>query len=146
LIQWVKSVISFSTQYGTTSWAANQVIGKPDTYPQYGDKSTAWAPSAATGTLEFLELKFETPVFITGVGIFETLNPGYVVEILAHDGNSYATLWSGQVHKDTPQVSRIFQPKFDQSSFKSNRIRINLDCREAVSWTEIDAVKLYGRT
>ncbi len=38
--QWVSQVISFSTQY--RGWEAKNIIGPSNTYPKYGDITTAW--------------------------------------------------------------------------------------------------------
>lgn len=35
--QWVARVLDFSSQYNDTTWAADQVIGAPKVYPNYGD-------------------------------------------------------------------------------------------------------------
>lgn len=37
-------------------WAANQVIGPPQVYPQYGDIEGAWA-SENTNSIEYIEVK-----------------------------------------------------------------------------------------
>jgi len=118
----------------------------PQTFPRYGDISNAWAPLNSSGHQEFLHLKFQTPVHICGVDVFETWNPGCVVKISAFDGTKWQVLWSGPVEQHRlPELPRVFSPSFPCTTFKSDHIRIDLDCRRSVSWTEIDAIRLRGR-
>ena len=53
--QWVNRVRSFSSQYNTGTWAADQVIGAPKVYPRYGDHHGAWAQSNPDAN-EFIEV------------------------------------------------------------------------------------------
>ena len=38
------------------SWSADQILGAPNTYPYYGDSSTAWAPRDTGSPAEFIEV------------------------------------------------------------------------------------------
>jgi hypothetical protein len=78
--QWVTRVTNFSTEYNSAAgdihdqaltskgyWPATNVVGKPNTFPKYGDINTTWAPQASKGTFEFLELEFADYVFPIGM-------------------------------------------------------------------------------
>src|SRR5207249_3240558 len=73
--QFATTVLGFSSQYGTTNGSAEQALGTPNTYIYY-NPSTAWAPAAQNGTLEFLTLGFATPVSSDGVTVRETAGNG----------------------------------------------------------------------
>jgi len=146
--QWVSEVLAVASEYstGVGSWGADNLIGPPRTFPRYGDISTAWAPLSSSGSDEFLHLKFAQPVYICGVDIFETWNPGSVVRISAFDGQNWQTLWSGSLSQQKlPDLPRVFSPSFPCTTFKSDQILIDLDCTNSISWTEIDAIRLRGR-
>jgi hypothetical protein len=146
--QWVSQVVEVASEYssGVGSWGADNLVGPPQTFPRYGDISTAWAPLNSSGYQEFLHLKYQTPVHVCGVDVFETWNPGCVVKISAFDGTKWHVLWSGPVEQHRlPELPRVFSPAFPCTTFKSDEIRIDLDCRRSVSWTEIDAIRLRGR-
>ncbi|MGB0717226.1 MAG: hypothetical protein ACPGXK_15215, partial [Phycisphaerae bacterium] len=66
--QWASEVLDFSSQYSAFGYSAAQALGPPNT-PQYGDYGTAWAPSSYNGTIEFLSVGFDTPVYAEGVTI-----------------------------------------------------------------------------
>lgn len=39
--QWVDAVVNFSSQYGTTAYCAQKVVGEPAVYPKYCDNVNA---------------------------------------------------------------------------------------------------------
>jgi len=141
--QWVKEIISFSSN--SEGWSASNICGPSNTYPQYGDLQTAWAPSASTGTSEFLEFKYETPVLPTKIEVYETYNPGSLVKISAKDikNGSWDILWSAS-REIGPKCSRILSPPLKKVKFKTNTIRLDMDCNGSFGFYEIDAVKLIG--
>src|SRR5690242_15259583 len=51
--QFASKVVSFSSQYGSYGWSANQTLGRPDVL-SYGDASQAWSPWYQNGTSEQL--------------------------------------------------------------------------------------------
>jgi len=117
---------------------------------RYGDIRGAWAPASSSGTYEYLELAFPSPVFITGIDIFETHCPGHIVSISAKLDDTDLTLWRTEIdpaknseyHRD--RKSRIFTPDIEKPVIRSNIIRLNLNCTMAPTWAEIDCVILRG--
>jgi hypothetical protein len=147
LCQWVSEVKAVTSEYqpGVGCWGAANLIGTPKTFPRYGDINTAWAPLTSSGSEESLHVKFATPVYVCGVDIFETWNPGYIVKVSAFDGSQWQVLWKGSVEQRLPELPRVFSPPFSCTTYRSDQIRIDLDCTNSVSWTEIDAIRLRGR-
>jgi len=140
--QWVEKVLKFSTEYN--GWPASNVIGKQNTYPKYGDIQTCWAPSQSTGSQEFLELQFKNKVVPTKIEIYETFHPGSLVKISAkNEDGKWVALWKGK-RKNEEEKSRIFKPKLKECDFATNEIRLDIDQVGAISFYEIDAVRLFG--
>ena len=145
--QWVSSVVAFSSEY--TGWPATNVIGASNTFPEYGDLKTAWAPKAAKGASEFLELKFPDEMFIAKVEVYETYNPGGLVKITGKSksaGDLVMFEGESQAHI-LPPVSRIFSVpiNFDVSlKHQFDYLRFDIDTTKNGSWYEIDAIKLSG--
>ncbi|KAK3772997.1 hypothetical protein RRG08_036330 [Elysia crispata] len=141
--QWASGVKSFSSQYNSTSWSANQALGPPKVYPQHGDIHGAWA----MGTIDqhqYLELEFDVPVCPTAINIYETYNPGAVVTVKVIDSKGkWETLWS--ISKPTVLAqSRIFSPPLKDTNTVTRQVRIEVNCKAAGTWCEIDAVELVG--
>jgi len=144
--QWVTGIISYSSSY-ERGWEAHTVIGPPRNYPAYGDIRGAWAAARSSGTMEYLDLRYDHGWFVTGVDIFETYNPGHVIAVLAKVDNYWIPLWNGKVAQfgqRPPEISRIFSPKLLHIPLRTDSIRVELDCTTAKSWAEIDCVLMRG--
>eukprot|EP00299_Pterocystis_sp_00344_P015203 c7581_g1_i1.p1 GENE.c7581_g1_i1~~c7581_g1_i1.p1 ORF type:complete len:770 (+),score=205.62 c7581_g1_i1:44-2353(+) len=160
--QWVTRVIAFSSQHRNIDCNANQLIGKPLVFPKSGEHSGVWSPSSINRGSEFLELEFDIPVFVCGVQVYEIQNPGTVAKISVRDYHGgWYPVWTRKepVVSDPPSDEAesvvpdppndeavIFCPWFMPPEFKSNAVRLDLDTKGAVKWTQIDAVKLLGGT
>ncbi len=137
------SVLAFSSQYTTTSWSAEQALGAPDTYPNYGDIPTAWASASPDGQREFLVLGYDTAAPASGVSIYETYNPGAVDTVYVRNANTgqFVRVWSGTAEA-APLQARIFTVLFPRTAFPVNAVRIAINSPAVSSWNEIDAVSL----
>ncbi|GFO41974.1 F-box/lrr-repeat protein 4 [Plakobranchus ocellatus] len=141
--QWASRVARYSSQYNNTTWSADQVLGEPKVYPQHGDIHGSWA----MGTIDdkqYLELEYDIPVCPTAINIYETFNPGAVVAVKILDTNGrWEMLWSVKKPVHLTQ-SRIFSPALKETNSKTTQIRIEVNCKAAGTWCEIDAVELVG--
>jgi len=132
-----------SSQYSTKDWSPKQSTGEPDIYPEYGDIKKAWAPSGPDSGTEWLELTYATPVYPTRVEVYETYNPGTIVqvEVGSPDGTWY-TVWTGAA---TPaeEIARIVTYDVDLQVLV-DKVRLTLDTAKVPGWNEIDATALVG--
>lgn len=137
------SVLGFSSQYSGGSWSAAQATGAPDT-DVYGDLATAWAPSPANGTLEYLTLGFDTPVAADGVTIRETLGNGFVYQVDALDTSDVLhTVWTG-VDSSQPGSAVDFSVSWPMTGYAVKGVKIYVDTNHSAGWEEIDAVWLHS--
>lgn len=123
-------------------WGPEQATGAPDTWPNSGDLTTAWASATPDGQREWLELTYKDAVRPAAVLIYETYNPGAVDRVTGYDpSGKEVELWSGA--DPTPAGSEKgisvipLHPDFDLT-----RIRVYLDSPKVTGWNEIDAVGL----
>ncbi|KAH9499206.1 hypothetical protein Btru_004449 [Bulinus truncatus] len=141
--QWAQKVIRFSSQYNNTGWSAEQILGRPKVYPQYGDMQGAWA-SESIDSFQFIEIEFEKAVTPEAINIFETYNAGGTVAVKAMNPfNQWEILWNTKAPKNLT-YSRVFSPPLKEVKYATNKIRIDIDCTSAGTWCEIDAVELVG--
>lgn len=141
--QWVSSVSNFSSQYDSTGWAANQVIGPPKVYPKHGDIRGAWASGTKTNN-EFIEVVFLQKVYPTEINIYETYNAGGTRKVEAKtDSGTWVTIYEAP-KVEVIKASRIFKPPFIDANISINILKITIDCTSANTWVEIDAVELVG--
>jgi hypothetical protein len=138
-IQWAATVRGFSSQYTTTSWAADRVLGAPDVFPTHGDNANAWASLGADDKDEWLEVGYAQPTRISAIDVFETYNPGAIsaVEMITASGE-HITAYQG-----APQANGA-----------ANKLHVDVGCtaepivavhvrvasRQVAGWNEIDAI------
>ncbi len=142
-IQYASEVIDFSSQYTESSWSAQQLLGAPDTYPDYGDIMTAWASQSADGSREYLVLGYSSPMQVSHIGIFETYNPGAVDTIYVRNASNgqWNMVWSGTAIAQSAE-SRIFQVEFTLTNYLVDAVRIAVNSPAIPGWNEIDAVAI----
>ncbi|CAF1133644.1 unnamed protein product [Rotaria sordida] len=95
---------------------------------------------------EYLIVSFQTPVFINEIHIYESLNPGSIVQldIFECQRNKWWTMWQQKSRTDKKILSHnIFKPILRRYRFQSNTIRITLDPRYT-DQIGIQAIKLIG--
>ena len=69
-IQWASEVVEYSSQYMSTKYSADQVLGQPNSFPKGGDSKVSWSPKTEDGKLEFIKVKFENPMPVLQVVIY----------------------------------------------------------------------------
>jgi hypothetical protein len=139
--QWASNA-SASSQFGGSSWSAGQATGAPDT-PVCGDSTTAWA-SAGLGTVEWLEVGFDKPVYPMQILIHQSNAPGFVVKVeVGNPGEALSKVWESAVQTAATCPAILDIPVVGVKSPVS-LVRITVDMTLANDWCEIDAVQLVG--
>ena len=136
---WATSVDSFSTEYGTTTWSATQALGAPDTYPSFGDLTTAWATQSPDVAGDYIALAFSPATAGSEVWIYETYNPDAVSKV------TITTASGDSVVYQQASVSSVGSCAFvvvapTQTAEPISKIRIDLASEQLSTWNEIDAV------
>lgn len=142
--QYASSVLAFSSEWSPGSWSAWQALGAPDTFA-YGDIATAWAPRPANGTLEYITLRFATPVYADGVTIRETYGNGFVYQVDVLDTSSVLhTVFAG-TDPSLPGSPVDFLVSWARTPYLVSGVKIysNTD-HDLSAWEEIDSVQLHG--
>jgi len=143
--RWASQVLDVSSEWnsGSTDWAAVQTLGAPDTYPIYGDYSTAWASQTSSGQREYLVLGYDNPTRANQVDIYETLAPGGVDMVSVRNANdsSWNTVWTGTAQA-AGSTARVFSVTFPRTAYPVDGVRLDIDSPAVPSWQEIDAVGL----
>ena len=140
LIVWASSVIDVSSQYSDEAWSANQVLGKPDVFPTYGDHNKAWASLGADDREEWIEVGFAGNERISGVEIYETFNAGAIdqVELVTVKGRRIDVAIPPDTAAPGTSVKRVFDVRCTQELVRS--VRVHLDSQRVSGWNELDAI------
>lgn len=139
--QWAVAATA-SSEFASPQFSALQATGPPNT-PRCGDYETAWA-SAKKQPVEWLEVRFATPVRAIGVVIYQTFKPGRVIQVdLREPNGTFHTVFKGK--DPTTTCPGQFSPQFPPTSFLVNAVRIYVEePPEPDAYAEIDAVQLIG--
>lgn len=141
-VAWASEVRGVSSQYGTSGWAANQVLGPPDVFPKHGDIPQAWASQAPDNGAEWIEVGFARPSEIAAVVIYETFNPGAIarVTLKLEDGTIVTVPTDREVVETSPEgsVQRRFELACTQR--RALAVQLELDSARVSGWNEIDAI------
>src|SRR5207245_689142 len=140
------SVIAFSSQFSTSSWAATQATGAPNTF-SYGDIPTAWSARNPNGppNPEFITLGYATPVFASGVVVRETNANGFVTQIDVLDtSNVLHTVFTG-TDPSQPSSRVDYHIDFATTPYLVKGVKVSVDpLADTNTWEEIDSVQLIG--
>ena len=133
------------SEFANPEWSASQAAGSPDA-PGCGDYQFAWA-SAASDSIETLEVGFPKPVYPLEIRIFESFNPDQVVKVEVIDpetGAYYTVLQKNPIPVDRPCPYEL-EVVVNGIDFKTDQVRITVDQSQlGLGWNEIDAVLLVG--
>jgi len=145
--QYADVILNYSSQYASGNYSANQILGKENVYPDYGDKIKAWASDEPDNQREYLIIGFDTVQTVKIIEIFETYNPGAVdsVSLRNADTQKWNRIYSKPAVTTLPAESRIFSIYIDETTFLVDAIRISLNSPEVAGWNEIDAVAITGQ-
>ena len=124
------------------AWGTGQVIGEPDTMSA-GDQRTAWAPAAADGGAEWLQVGYEKAVEIAQVRVRETCGAGCIAKVAAVlDSGAEVVIWQGRQSAGDGIVDAPFSAP---AGITARGVKVYLDTARVPGWNEIDAVELIGR-
>jgi len=134
---WADQVVSVSSQYGTDSWSAGQVLGPPNVYPTMSDNTSAWATEEEDAGIETIEVSFNVAHRIDAVQVFETYNPGAVtrIDLLDQVGEIIETHKPGFIINTGRRTIEVGCTVVPIAS-----VRVTLDTRTVSGWNELDAI------
>lgn len=139
---WASSVRGFSSEYGTPSWAATQVLGPPNVFPRHGDIQQAWASRGADDRDEWIEVGFGHARSIAAVIVYETYNPGAIsrVTLSADDGATFDLPIGTAVAETSTEGSVLRRFDLPCTPYRVRTVRLELDSKNVPGWNEIDAI------
>jgi hypothetical protein len=134
-----------SSEFASPEWSASQAVGSPDA-PGCGDYQFAWA-SAASDSIEILEVAFPRAVYPLEIQIHQSFNPDQIVKVEVlnpSNGAYYTVLQKNPVPVDRP-CPFVLEVSVEGIEFMTDQVRITVDQSQlGLGWNEIDAVKLVG--
>jgi hypothetical protein len=132
---------SYSDASGHDDFSPFQATGAPNVETE-GDNGNAWTAKNPDAGLEWLDLSYSKPVYVTAVRIRESAGAGAIAKVDLYDEQGQAhTLWTGT---DPTTGLNYFVLNLPKTAYKSNRLRVTLATNVISGYNEIDAVQLVG--
>jgi len=137
--QWAKSVTYFSSQYNSSGWSAQQVIGAPN-IQKCGDIRGAWTTSGSGE--QYVEVEYEQKVLPSQVVVRENYTVGFMTKLAfyAERGNEKIVDVRDNL-KSCPGNSEFHIANMKLPA--TNRIRVYVNADHG-GYEEIDAIELIG--
>ncbi len=147
LHQWATGAEA-SSEYSTPAWSAEQALGEPDTEligEMCSDEPSAWA-SQDQDSVEWIELRYEVPVYPVEINIIQTYSPDQVsmVEVIDLDNEYYTVYESQPTDQGSDDCPYELSAPVSGVDTLIYGVRITIDQTQLESWNEIDAVELVG--
>ena len=175
--QYAKEVTAFSSAWYNVEgqWGPVQILGPPNSIG-YSDSSLAWCPEAKEGKgsttnannepgheavwdrdatfaqfgyTEYIEVEFETPVYVSEIVVGEVRGCGSIVHIHASNSNTGEIMTMYDEDADTGcddaegrarltnTMSLFSPPGLCNPPFLANRVRIEMDTFTVLDWNEV---------
>ncbi|MES2647966.1 MAG: LamG-like jellyroll fold domain-containing protein [Bacteroidota bacterium] len=133
-------VRSFSSEIAVNR--NQQILGQPNTYPNYGDYVTSWSTNTDMARREFIELTFDNAKPINFIEIYETFNSGTIDTVYVKNPatNQYEMVYSGTAELySEPLQNRI---TFPLTTFGVSTVRIAMNSIDFPAQKALDAVSI----
>ncbi|NKB71811.1 MAG: T9SS type A sorting domain-containing protein [Candidatus Latescibacteria bacterium] len=147
--QWAQIAVAQSSRIPDIFGGPGSIVGTPDEtacrMPEIDEEFpiAGWQPFLEDQEREWIEVKFERPVFARAVEVHEGVNPGTVTRLLVRNlEGQLHEVWSGEdPHRTCPAVLRL---DFTPLDFPTDRVRVELNTGLVPGFNTLDAVKLIG--
>ncbi len=144
--QWADTVLYKSREYNTSpgSWSAYQLLGAPNTYPNYGDIQTAWTSADYGDQRDTVIVGYSTPVAATSVEIYVTNTPGYIDSVFVREypAHIWHRVFQRHAHADSAVATILSVPL--PGTYRVDAVRMDIANDSASDWVEIDAIALLA--
>ncbi|OGU42296.1 MAG: hypothetical protein A2X61_05970 [Ignavibacteria bacterium GWB2_35_12] len=144
IVLWASKVNSFSTQYGTKLYSAQQITGKPSVMPDFGRTPCAWTPKNRGQFInEIITVGFDSAIYVTQIAVNENLNPGNILEIkLIDNSDKEQTVYKADTQTVNSRKGRLFNVFITRTNFQTNKLKLLLKSETGTSETQIDAIAI----
>jgi len=143
-VQWADKLIAFSSEKKGESkqYKAEQVLGKPNVLPGFGNSPCAWSPELADNDKkeEFIHVGFAKAVAIKQVLVAESFNAGSISEIYAYDTQGKANLIYKNPAIRPEGKGRLFSLPIPQTPYQVASVKVVLRTDMVKGENQIDAI------
>jgi len=138
-VYWANKVVDFTSELSSVEYSAQQVLGKPNVFPQGGDSPNAWMP-ARPNRLEFVTVSFKKPIKIQQIIIAESYNPSAIYEVYLYNRAGTEYLVHTFESKPLNTKTRMLTIFIDKTKYNVTALRLVVDGSKVPGYSAIDAI------
>ncbi len=134
-VEWADTVISVSGKYifdiynrkreSNVLYAPQQILGKPNIMPDFGESPCAWAPRKLSPD-EFVVLGFKKAMHIKQVSIYESFNPGAITKITLIGSEKDTVIYQNSLPALLSRTGRVLTVHVPLT-FYADKLRIDMN-------------------
>jgi outer membrane protein OmpA-like peptidoglycan-associated protein len=145
-VYWVNKVLECSSynndrSFNPNSFSPNQLIGKPNVMFDYGETPCAWSPQNLKRN-DYFSVTFENRINVEQIAVFENFNPGAIVKITLYGEGKDTLVYSNSDPKPIGRKGRVFNIYCEKTSFKVERMRVDINTYKYTDNYQIDAIAI----
>jgi len=126
-IEWAYRVIGFSSQHSKVQFSANQILGKPNILPTFGESPCSWTPDLKSKSTEWIRVQFNEPLYTEQIAIIENENPGAITRVTIYDSlNRGYEVYANNLPGIISEKGRIFQINIERTDFRVFQLKVEL--------------------
>ncbi|MBC8047118.1 MAG: OmpA family protein [Fimbriimonadaceae bacterium] len=141
-ISWASKVISFSSHKSDKVFSAEQILSKPNCYPNVGFSPCAWMPSVNDNLPgEYIKVGFDKPAHTKQILIVENYYPGNIQKIFVFDSlDKKYLVYDNPLSASTISEGKLFTRKIDNIKFRIFAVQLEFSKSNADNLYQIDAI------
>ena len=150
MIQWADTILESSGNYYTKQkhkncYSNKQILGPPNVMPDFGESVCAWMPRTI-GRSDFITVGYKEPMYVQQVAIFENYRPGAIVKVTLFGEDKDTVIYSNSSPNPMRSRGRVLNIIIPKTSFKVERLRIDINTERYRDFYQIDAVAISDET
>lgn len=140
-VYWASKVLNYSSQYSNKEYSAQQILGSPNGIPYYERSFVAWTPVSQSNNAN-ITVEFDRSTQVQQIAIGENLMSGAIEKIFLYDekGKEYLVYTNTNNTAGKPQASSFFNHFIPLTSFKANRLKLQLKYNGFRELPQIDCI------
>ncbi len=144
-VQWASKLIGFSSEFQKDNIGqeghANQVLGRPNTLPPFGDNSCAWSPyNSDSNVEEWVKVGFHVPQKVKQIIVIENFNQGAITRVFGYDVGGKETLLFENHFTQTADVGKILSIPVTDTSLVISSVKVEMNPSKVKGYNQIDAI------
>ncbi len=145
-VLWADRVLEVSSEHTDQQYSpinrADQILGSPSVFPQFGKSPCAWQPNGSDFGEDYIKVSFPKSIVVKQVGIVENVNAGCIVRIFGYDNSGTEYLLFQNTDFNQKPNGRFWQIKIANVSQPIKSLKFLISHRISKGIKQYDAIAI----